>query len=136
VGVVTATVALDSPSATGDPVAVDRLERWTGRLRAVWLVLLAVLLVDAAVSGRWAWVAGVVVLLLLLALSSLHGRRGAAERAQESSAAAERWTPELVDEVVRAAGERHVAAVKALRGADPSLSMLDADRLVRGRTRD
>lgn len=108
-----------------------RWERW---LLPLWLVLTAVLVVDAALSGRWAWTAAVLVLLLLLALASRHSGVKA-EQAQASSAAAGHWTPERVAQTVGGAGDRHVAAVKALRQADPRLSLLDADRLVRERPR-
>jgi len=96
-----------------------------------WLALTAVLVVDALLTGRWGWAVGVVVLLMLPLASSRRGRRAA----EQGSTAAGEWDPERVAAAVQGAGDRHIAVVKALREADPRLSLLDADRLVREHAR-
>lgn len=67
----------------------------------------------ALFAGWWAWRAA----------------RAPAEDRQRAQAR-ERWTPARIREAT-AGIEGHVPAVKALREADPALSLVDADRLVK-----
>ena len=115
-------------------VALVLSRRGTQVLDAVLLVCAAGLLVGA-VLGQDGWRIALYAGLLVVLGAGAVRRRGDAARQERSAAAAASWTPQRVDEVVADVGGDRIAAVRALRRADPALSLVDAVELVTRRER-
>ncbi len=96
------------------------------KLGIILLVATSLLAVANLVTGQY-WTAA-----LSAAVSGylIWRMRTDGPRKRAAAAAKARWSPERVREAT-AGAQGHVPAVKALREADPALSLTDADRLVK-----